>query len=235
MAPEATVGAGESTGGRWGRGRPRWLAVTAVVFGLPALGRPARAASVARVEVVVETAVGAIDLAVDPAHAPLTSANFLRYVDAGQYDGGRFHRTVRPGTETNTAHPIALVQASRAPATAGFAPVPLEPTPLRHLDGAVAMARSGAATATSDFFICIGDQPALDAGGARVGDGGGQAVFGQVVGGMDVVRRIQSAPVFPGTQTLEPPIRLMRARRKVGALPFADGGAILPLFFFVRG
>jgi peptidyl-prolyl cis-trans isomerase A (cyclophilin A) len=226
------VGARETTHGRRRRDRTPWVVAAALVLAVPVLGRPTPDGPVA---VVVETALGPIDLVIDSVQAPVTSANFLRYVDTGQYDGGRFHRTVRPGTETDTAHPIALVQASRAPATPGFAPIRLEASPLRHVDGAVAMARSGAGTATSDFSICVGDQPALDAGGARPGEGDGRAVFGRVVGGMDVVRRIHAAPVFPGTQTLEPPIRLVRVHRKTGALPFALGRAILPLFFFVRG
>lgn len=171
------------------------------------------------VRVVLETSLGTIEIAVDAAHAPATAANFLRYVDAGLYDGGRFHRTVRPGTETNTAVPIQIVQASRAQGRTGLPPIRLERTSttgLKHVDGAVSMARSGPDSATSDFFICIGDQPALDDGGARNKDGMGFAVFGRVVRGMDVVRRIQAAPVFPGSQTLEPPVPIVRARRQPG-------------------
>ncbi len=73
------------------------------------------------------------------------------------------------------------------------------------------MARDGPDSATSDFFICIGDQPSLDFGGARNPDGQGFAVFGRVVAGMDVVRRIQAAPAEG--QALTPPIRLLSARR----------------------
>jgi peptidyl-prolyl cis-trans isomerase A (cyclophilin A) len=225
----------ETTAGRWLRRTTLHLATVAVVGMVWAPGSSGRTPPEPAVGVVLETALGSIALEIDPVDAPVTAANFLRYVDAGQYDGGRFHRTVRPGTETNTAYPIALIQASRAPGTAGFAPIRLEATPLRHVDGAVAMARSGAGTATSDFYICVGAQPALDAGGARPGEGGGLAVFGRVVSGMAIVRQIQAAPVFPGTQTLEPPIRLTRARRKANALPFPERRAILPVFFFVRG
>jgi peptidyl-prolyl cis-trans isomerase A (cyclophilin A) len=168
----------------------------------------------------METSLGRVDIAVDTAHAPSTAANFLRYVDGGLYDGGRFHRTVRPGTETNTAVPIQIIQASRAPQAHDFPPIPLERTSttgLKHVDGAVSMARSGPDTATSDFFICIGDQPALDDGGARNKDGEGFAVFGRVVAGMEVVRRIQGAPVFPGSQTLQPPVPILTVRRRPGS------------------
>jgi peptidyl-prolyl cis-trans isomerase A (cyclophilin A) len=166
--------------------------------------------------VIMETALGSIQVAVDAGRAPGTAANFLRYVDAGQYTGGRFHRSVRPGTETNTAVPIQVIQASRAPGTVGFPPIPLEGTSktrLKHVDGAVSMARSSANTATSDFFICIGDQPELNDGGRRNADGLGFAVFGKVVQGMDVVRRIQAAPVMPGTQVLEPPVPIVSVKR----------------------
>ena len=180
----------------------------------------APAAAPAIVRVTLDTPLGTIEIAVDVPHAPVTAANFLRYVDGGLYDGGRFHRSVRPGTETNTAVPIQIIQASRAPGRRDFPPIPLERTSvtgLKHVDGAVSMARSGSDSATSDFFICIGDQPALDDGGARNKDGMGFAVFGRVVAGGDVVRRIQAAPVFPGSQTLQPPVPILTARRHPGA------------------
>jgi peptidyl-prolyl cis-trans isomerase A (cyclophilin A) len=74
------------------------------------------------------------------------------------------------------------------------------------------MARDGPDTATSDFFICIGDQPSLDFGGKRNPDGQGFAAFGRVVRGMDVVRKIQTAPA--NGQTLTPPVKILRALRK---------------------
>ena len=202
-----------------------WTAALRAALAAPFLLAPAAGVAPqappapATVQVVLETSLGTIQIAVDAAHAPATAANFLRYVDAGLYDGGRFHRTVRPGTETNTAVPIQIIQASRARGRTDFPPIRLERTSttgLKHVDGAVSMARSGPDSATSDFFICIGDQPALDDGGARNKDGMGFAVFGRVVGGMDVVRRIQAAPVFPGSQTLEPPVPIVRARRQPG-------------------
>lgn len=175
------------------------------------------------VTVVLETSMGEIVLEVNVAKAPITSANFLRYVDEGWYNGGRFHRTVRPETETNTTHPIQVIQAGRrqvpraeAPA---FPPVVLErtrDTGLAHVDGAVSMARVAGRpdSAGSDFFIAIGPHPSLDFGGARNTDGQGFAVFGRVVAGMDVLKKIQAAPVRPGTQTLEPPVAITRARRR---------------------
>jgi len=108
-----------------------------------------------------------------------------------------------------------VVQAGAAPRSPQWPAIPLERTPvtgLRHLDGVISMARDGPDTATSDFFLCIGDQPSLDFGGRRNPDGQGFAAFGRVVTGLDVVRRIQSAPA--SGQSLTPPVPILRIRRK---------------------
>ncbi len=194
----------------------------AAAQGPPASAPPAAVAPgvtvppLATVAVRLETALGDIDLEIDVAHAPLSAANFLRYVDAGRYDGGRFHRTVRPDTETRPDVPIEVVQAGVAPEreAGDFPPVPLErtrDTGLRHLAGTLSMARGAPDSATSDFFICLNDLPTLDFGGARNGDGQGFAAFGRVTGGLDVVRRIQAAPA--SGQSLTPPVAILRAVR----------------------
>jgi len=177
---------------------------------------PPSAASAPPVRVRLTTDLGDIDLEIDAAHAPVTAANFLRYVDAGRYDGGRFHRTVRPDTETRKDVPIEVVQAGVAPGQEDldFPPIPLErtnATGLAHRDGTLSMARAEADTATSDFFICLGDQPALDFGGQRNPDGQGFAAFGRVVAGMEVVRKIQQSPAKG--QSLAPPVLIRSARR----------------------
>ncbi len=163
----------------------------------------------------IETPLGDIDVELETVKAPLTSANFLRYVDAGRYEGGRFHRTVRLDNQPGKSVLIEVVQAGVNPARApDFPPIPLERTSatgLAHRDGAISMARGGPDTATSDFFICIGDQPALDIGGRRNPDGQGFAAFGRVKAGRDVVRRIQAAPAEG--QALKPPVPILRIRR----------------------
>ncbi len=182
-----------------------------------ALARPARAPETPEhPRVRLETERGAIELELDGARAPLTTANFLRYVEAGRYDGGRFHRTVRADNQPADRVRIAVVQAGVDPAKEAedFPPIPLErtrDTGLRHRAGTISMARAGPDTATSDFFICIGDEPELDSGGRRNPDGQGFAAFGRVVSGMDVVRRIHASPAKG--QALEPPVRILRARR----------------------
>jgi peptidyl-prolyl cis-trans isomerase A (cyclophilin A) len=149
--------------------------------------------------VVLHTQMGDIELELDAVHAPATVANFLRYINGGFYSGGRFHRTVTMGNQPDNAVKIEVIQGGVNPARegAGFPAIALERTKmtgLKHLDGTVSMARDKPDSATSDFFICIGDQPSLDFGGKRNPDGQGFAAFGQVVQGMDVVRKIQMAP-----------------------------------------
>ncbi len=178
------------------------------------------------VRVLVQTDLGEIVLELDSARAPATTANFLKYVDAGHYDGGRFHRTVKLDNQPQSETKIEVIQAEVNPLRGkdGFPPIPLERTSttgLKHTDGCVSMARTQADTATSGWFICINDQPSLDFGGKRNPDGQGFAAFGRVVSGMDVVRRIQEAPSSPNresnaeAQKLTPPVGI----RKVSRLP----------------
>lgn len=166
--------------------------------------------------VLVQTEIGDVEVEIDAEHAPVTAANFLKYVDGGFYDGGRFHRTVRRDNQPNDRVKIEVIQAGMNPEREKerFPPILLERTTrtgLRHRDGTVSMARDGPDTARSDFFICIGDQPSLDFAGARNPDGQGFAAFGRVVRGMDVVRRVQAAP--SDGQRLTPPVRILKAKR----------------------
>jgi peptidyl-prolyl cis-trans isomerase A (cyclophilin A) len=176
----------------------------------------------AEVWVRLETERGPLVIAVAVAAAPISAANFLRYVDAGLYDGARFHRTVRtaPDNQPQNAVKIDVIQAGLDPAREAdaFPPIPLErtrDTGLTHRDGAVSMARAEPDTASGDFFVCLGDQPELDFGGRRNPDGQGFAVFGQLVGGMEVVRAIHQAPAEG--QQLTPPVRIVSARRLTAA------------------
>jgi peptidyl-prolyl cis-trans isomerase A (cyclophilin A) len=186
------------------------------------------------VVVVLETDHGDITVEIDTVHAPVTAINFLKYVDGGFYDGGEFCRSVRPDNETRKDAPIQVIQFRISQARKGdeLAAIPVERTSvtgLRHLDGTVSMARDvtptrpGPATATSDVFITIGDQPSLDDTGKRSPDGLGFAAFGRVIGGVDVVNRIHASPTpreRPATpragagQTLVPAIRIIRAFRR---------------------
>ncbi len=168
------------------------------------------------VRVVISTNFGDIEVDIDTENAPGTSANFLRYVDAGHYDGGQFHRTVTMDNQPDDTVRIEVIQASvnEEFAEQGFDPIPMERTSvtgLRHVDGAISMARGQPDSATSSFFFCINDQPSLDFGGNRNPDLQGFAAFGRVVAGMDVVRMIQGQP-YEG-QTLTPPVTINSVRR----------------------
>lgn len=175
---------------------------------------PAQDAKAVRIK--LETPLGIIELDIDTQHAPVTSANFLRYVDEGFYDGGRFHRAVTMDNQPNNEVKIEVIQASINPERVpdAYPPIALERTTatgLAHRDGTLSMARFAPDSANYDFFICVGDQPELDFGGRRYEDGQGFAAFGKVVAGMDVVRSIQISPIE--RQKLAPPVPIIRARR----------------------
>ena len=172
----------------------------------------------------VQTELGDIVLELDAKRAPNTTANFLKYVDAGHYDGGTFHRTVKMNNQPESPVKIEVIQAGVAAdkAKQGFPAITLERTSVTgilHKDGVVSMARGAPDSATSGWFITINDQPSLDFGGARNPDGQGFAAFGRVVSGMDVVRKIQASPSSTNMSTnteaqrLTPPIRILKVAR----------------------
>ena len=168
------------------------------------------------VRVLIKTEFGDVEVELEAAKAPKTVANFLKYVDGRFYDGGIFHRTVTPKNQPDNKIKIEVVQAGINPEKTKdeFNPIQLErtkDTKLAHKDGTISMARDEPDTATSDFFICIGDQPELDFGGKRNPDGQGFAAFGRVVKGMEVVRKIQQSPA--NEQTLKPPVKIVSIRR----------------------
>src|SRR5438477_4495501 len=167
------------------------------------------------VKVIFKTELGDFEVAIEMAKAPVTATNFLKYVDAGYYDGGSFHRTVKLDNQPGKKFLIEVVQASALKEhERDFGKIALErtnKTGLKHRDGTISMARDEADTATSDFFICIGDQPELDYGGKRNPDGQGFAAFGRVTKGMDVVKSIQVLPAKG--QALNPPVTMLHILR----------------------
>ncbi|MDQ3124012.1 MAG: peptidylprolyl isomerase [Pseudomonadota bacterium] len=172
--------------------------------------------------VVIETEAGRMVVELDLARAPLSTCNFLSYVTDGDYDGGRFFRTVVRATNTGNPHPIDVIQAAtpRGDDDDLRPPIPLErtrDTGLSHVAGTVSMARNGPDTATSSFFIVTQDTPALDFGGGRNPDGQGFAAFGRVVEGLEVARRIQMSPAN-SEERLTPPVAI-RSTRIEGQVP----------------
>jgi len=177
---------------------------------------PAFAAD-ARVYTRVDTDLGAFVIAVDPAKAPITVANYLAYVDARQLDGGKVYRIVTPANQPASKHKIEVVQWGRHQADDEKAPRPpiahetTAITGIKHRNGTVSMARLGPGTATAEFFICMGDQPELDFGGRRNPDGQGFAAFGQVVAGDDVVKALYGKA--EAEQYIKQPIAVRSVRR----------------------
>ena len=186
-----------------------------IFFGIVAIC--AAALGQGKIPVVIETERGTIELSLDSARAPRSVANFLKYVDGKFYNGGLFHRTVTMNNQPNDSIKIEVIQAGVNPEREKDAYPAIEiertsTTGILHKDGTVSMARLGPNSGTWHFFICVNDQPQLDFGGTRNPDGQGFAAFGQVVQGMDVVRKIQGSPAEG--QRLTPPIRISSIRRK---------------------
>lgn len=184
-----------------------------LLAGLLALAFSAAAAAENPV-VLIKTEKGDITVEVDLARAPVTAANFLRYVDGKLYDGSVFHRTVTLANQPKDAVRIEVIQGGMLPDDKEFPPIAHETTAttgLKHLDGTISMARGTPGSATSSFFFCIGPQPELDFGGKRNIDGQGFAAFGRVIGGMDVVKAIHVLPAEG--QSLKPPVKIISVRR----------------------
>lgn len=174
------------------------------------------------VRVRMTTDLGVIVLELRPDKAPITAGNFLRYLDKGLWNGASFYRTVGPKNDHNPAG-ISVIQGGLNKDDAPLGPIAHETTAqtgLKHVDGAISMARDAPGTAGADFFICLGDNPALDFGGKRNPDGQGFAVFGRVASGMPVVRAIHdrdtksaSKDGYTAGQILEAPVKIRRVER----------------------
>lgn len=146
--------------------------------------------------IVMKTSLGYITCEIDTVHAPVTAHNFLKHIKLETYRDAVFYRVVRLDNQPNSKVKIEVIQGGlyadekidRQP------PIPHETTKitgLEHFDGTISMARNEPGTASTEFFICVGDQLELDFGGSRNGDGQGFAAFGKVIKGMEVVRKIQ--------------------------------------------
>lgn len=172
--------------------------------------------------VALTTELGPIELALDGARAPISTANFLRYVDARRFDGISFYRAMHLAWGDQ---PNGLLQGGLRDPRRLFPPIAHEPTSqtgLSHKAGAISMARNAPGTATADFSIMLSDLTSLDANPASADPEAqaGYAVFGMVTAGMDVVRRIWDSPISPTLgegsmrgQMLDAPVKILTARR----------------------
>lgn len=174
---------------------------------------PAKAATAI---VTLSTAAGPIVLEIETEKAPVTAANFLKYVDGKRLDGTVFYRTVKVQAEPRYGFIQFGTQNDPKRTLPPIAHEPTSKTGLSHVDGAISMAMAEPGTARGDFFIIVGNTPAMDADGTNPG----YAVFGRVVQGMDVVHRIMDMPTSPTKgegimkgQMLEPTVPVTTARR----------------------
>jgi len=147
--------------------------------------------------VKIETNFGDIIVEVYPEKAPKTVAAFLSYVDSGYYKNGSFYRVLKAADQPSSSFKSDLIQGGIWETKNKFQiklpGIPHEPTNktgILHKDGTISMARLAPGTASSEFFIVIGNQPAYDYGGDANSDGQGFAAFGRVIEGMDVVKQI---------------------------------------------
>lgn len=204
----------------------RFALVVLLAFAAPAAAQnagPAPDVEPATAEVVLETTMGDIVVALETERAPITAGNFLRYVDEGRLDGTVFYRAMHLDWGEQ---PNGLIQGgTQFDPERILEPIAHEPTSqtgLSHTRGALSMARNEPGTATGDFSILLGDQPGLDADPDNPAPNlrAGYAVFGHVIDGMEVVEAIHAAPIDPEAgegwmkgQMLADPVEITDARR----------------------
>lgn len=161
---------------------------------------------------IIHTELGDIQLKIYMEKAPVTANNFIQYIENDYFAGSSFYRVVRPDNQPGNDIKIEVIQGGL-----GFdvedSPIPpiihetTQKTGIQHLNGTISMARAEPGTASSEFFICIGEQPELDFGGKRNPDGQGFAAFGKVIDGMEVVKKIQNQK--DNEQFLVKPVKIM--------------------------
>ncbi|MBX9858410.1 MAG: peptidylprolyl isomerase [Sphingomonas sp.] len=179
------------------------------------------------VRIALTTDLGVITLELDHKHAPITTENFVAYVDQKRFDGTVFYRALRlPWGDA----PNGLIQGgTQNDPKRILKPIAHEPTTqtgILHKAWTISMARYDPGTATGDFSIMLGDQPALDADPKASGDNAGYAAFGHVIDGKDVVLKIYNAPVDPAKgeggmkgQMIAAPIKIISAKRVLDPAP----------------
>ena len=201
------------------------FALLLLFAGPPAYAQSATRPTPGYVRVRFDTSAGPIVVALDMTRAPATSRNFLAYVDDGRFDGTDFYRSARRKADPK----LGFVQGGiRTDARRILPPFPHERTDktgVRHVDGAISMARRPEPnSAGGNFVLLVGAMPSMDA----KGDFAGYAAFGRVVGGMATVKRILAVPTGGGSDAMKgqmilDPIRIIRARRLDGK-PQPTGG-----------
>ena len=169
--------------------------------------------------VIIQTQAGDIEVELYPARAPRTVAAFLSFVDSGFYKKSCFYRVLNEENQATGADPSELIQGgiwrtnhAKAVSLPGVPHETTQRTHILHTDGVISLARQAPGTATTEFFICVGDQPGFDYGGKNNPDGQGYAAFGKVVKGMDVVRAIYG--MSESEQSFTPPVAILTIMRE---------------------
>jgi len=168
--------------------------------------------------IIIETEAGDIEIELYPGKAPATAASFLSYIDAGYYKHSSFYRVLTDDNQPSNAPKANLIQGGiwktnykKASSLPGILHEPTNKTTILHKDGVISLARQAPGTATTEFFICIGDQPGFDYGGENNPDGQGYAAFGKVVKGMEIANRIYNRQSYE--QSFDPPVSIINIIR----------------------
>lgn len=169
-----------------------------IVILIAMLARPASCDRPASM-VLIRTELGDMTVEIYTKQAPVTASNFLAHVERGDYTNSIFYRVVRLDNQPDNQVKIEVIQGGLFHENVLDTITPIihestRETGILHTDGIISMARMHPGSASTEFFICIGDQPSLDYGGDRNPDGQGFAAFGKVISGMDVARAIQALP-----------------------------------------
>lgn len=164
----------------------------------------------------ISTRQGDIIIELYPDKAPKSVAAFLSYIEKDLYNNASFYRVLNDENQPSNAAKANVIQgglyrSKKTPALTGIPHETTKQTGILHKDGVISLARTEPGTATSEFFICIGDQPGFDFGGANNPDGQGYAAFGRVVKGLDVVYKIYNRP--EDNQYFDPPVPIFDIKK----------------------
>ena len=169
--------------------------------------------------VEIQTRFGDIELELYSKKAPKTVAAFLSYIDSGFYDRSSFYRVMNQENQVIDSWKAELIQGGlwktnyqKATTLPGIPHESTKQTGIKHTNGIISMARLNPGTATTEFFICVGDQPGFDFGGENNEDGQGYAAFGKVVKGSDILQKIYSQS--DRNQSFDPPVHIFKIVRK---------------------
>ncbi len=168
--------------------------------------------------ILIQTVAGDIEVELYTGKAPKTAAAFLSYIDSGFYKHSTFYRVLTDDNQPSDAPKANLIQGGiwktnykKATSLPGIPHEATNQTNVLHKNGIISLARMEPGTATTEFFICIGEQPGFDYGGKNNADGQGYAAFGKVVKGMNIVMRIYERHSYE--QALSPQVTIIDMKR----------------------